>query len=221
MRTPVVPTPQEAKNQAKLILKAAALKFLKPAFFRVDATDMALEQDAINAAVLDSNETFSDSRSKFGLPVFDDILFEQLMYTDDGGRQVIVYPFSMGTALCEVNQERHIVKTEVAGRNGSVKEYMSDGDFAVNIKGVLVSLYQNVPPKDSVNQLMGFCTAPVEFNVTSNFLAYFGIYTLVIKDYRFSPREGMRNVIDFELMCMSDTPFEIKGSQNTSVPSFI
>lgn len=215
------PLPPNPKGQAELILKGAGLRFLKPKFFKVDTDAIFTEQDAINAAVLDSNETMSDSRSKFGLPVFDDVLFERLQYVSNDQKDVLVFPFSMGTCLCEVSQQRNIVTTSISGRNGTVKEYISDGDFQVNIRGVLASLYQNVPPKDSINQLMAFCKSPVEFNVTSNFLAYFGIYTIVIQDYKFSQMEGQRNVIQFELQCLSDVPFEIKATKNKTVPSFI
>lgn len=213
--------PPNPKGQAELILKNAGLAFLKPKFFKVDADTIFTEQDAINAAIIDSNETFSDSRSKFGLPVFDEVLFEKLQYTSNEGTNIIVNPFSMGTCLCEISQTRNIVTTPVAGKNGTIKEYISDGDFQINIKGVLASLFQNVPPKDSINQLMGFCKSPVEFNVTSNFLAYFGIYTIVVLDYKFSQMEGQRNVIQFELQCLSDMPYEIKATKQKSVPSFL
>lgn len=215
----IIPAPPNPTGQAELIIKSAGLTFIKPKFFRVDTDTIFKEQDAINAAIFDSNETLSDSRSKFGLPIFDDVLFEFLQYTSNDNRQVIVNPFSMGTALCEVSMARNIIKTAVAGRNGTVKEYMSDGDFNIVIRGVLASQFQNIPPKDSMNQLLGFCNSPVEFDVTSNFLAYFGIYTLVIDSYNFQQLEGKRNVIGFELNCFSDTPIEIKGSK--SVPSFI
>lgn len=216
----IIPPPNPI-GQAKTILKGAGLTYIKPRFFNVDTSTMFTEQDAIESAVIDNNETFSDSRSKFGLPVFDNVLFEGLKYNTNDGKEITVPNFSMGIALCEVNQSRNIVATQVAGRDGTVKEYISDGDFSINIKGVLASLYQNVPPKDSINQLMGFCRSPQEFNVTSNFLAYFGIYTIVIKDYTFSQIEGKRNVIGFNLQCWSDVPFEIKGTKNKSVPSFI
>lgn len=214
----IKPPPNPA-GQAELIAKSFGLTFLKPKFFRVDTDTMLKEQDAINAAILDNNETFSDSRSKFGLPMFDVLLFNAVNYTSNDGKEISVPNFSMGAALCDVTMTRNIVKTQIAGRNGTVKEYMSDGDYQINIKGVLSSLYQNVAPKDSMNQLLGFCNAPVNFNVTSNFLGYFGIYTVVVEDYSFNQLEGKRNVISFELHCSSDMPIEIKGSK--SVPSFI
>lgn len=215
----IPPPPPNPEGQAKLIAKTFGLTFIKPKFFKVDTDTMFTEKDAINAAILDSNETLSDSRSKFGLPKFDDILFEQVDYTSNDGKNIRVPPFSMGTALCDVTMTRNIVKTQIAGRNGTVKEYMSDGDLQINIKGVLASLYQNIAPKDSVKNLLQFCNAPVNFNVTSNFLAYFGVYTIVVEDYTFNQLEGKRNVISFELHCSSDMPIEIKGSK--SVPSFI
>jgi hypothetical protein len=217
---PIKPQPNP-QGQAEMILKSLGLSFIKPAFFRVDLDTAITEQKALITAILDNNETRSDSRSKFGLPMFDTLLFEQVQYKTNDDKDIIVSPFSMGTVLCEVSQARNIVATSIAGRNGTVKEYISDGDYLITIKGVLASLYQNIAPKDSVNQLLGFCHAPVSFNVTSNFLAYFGIYTIVIKDYNFGQMEGKINVIPFELTCMSDTPFEIQATKNKSVPSFI
>jgi hypothetical protein len=213
--------PANPQGQAELILKGVGLALVKPLFFRVDRQTMLTEQSEIAMAIIDSNETLSDSRSKFGLPVFDDILFEYLRYTNNDGEIIQIQQFSMGTALCEVTQTRNIVATQIAGRNGTVKEYISDGDYMINIKGVLASQFQNVPPKESVQHLAEFGRAPMEIDVTSNFLAYFGIYTLVIKDLRFNQIEGQRNVIGFELSCMSDTPFEIKASKNRNTSQFL
>jgi hypothetical protein len=213
MRDFQIPPPPNPKGQAEMILKGAGLRFLKPKFYKVDTDTMFLEQDQINAAILESHTTDSDSKGKFGLPVFDEIFFEAINYTSNDGKEIKVPNFSMGTALCSVNMTRNIVKTVVAGRNGTVKEYMSDGDYGINIKGVLASLYQNAPPKDSINQLLGFCNCPQEFRVASNFLNYFGIYSIVIESYNFDQSEGQRNVVPFELNCLSDTPPEIKGSR--------
>jgi hypothetical protein len=204
----------EAVSQAKFILKNAGLTFVKPKFFRVDTENMGIEQDAINAAVLDDQQTNSDSKSLFGLPVFDSILFEQLKYTSSDGKDITVPPLSIQTALIEVSQQRNIVSTQIAGRNGTIKEYIGEGDYLIRINGVIAGQHQNIAPKDTINQLMGFCKATVEFNVTSNFLAYFGIYTIVAGYYSFKQIEGQRNVIGFELNCYSDIPIEIREAQD-------
>ena len=212
---------QEVRSQSELILKNGGLTFLKPKFFRVNETQIAKEQDGVNAAVIDNSETNSDSKSLFGLPVFDALLFEDLRYTTSDGINVHVVPFSMSTVLIDISQNRNIVKTAISGRNGTVKEYISDGDYVINIKGVLASQYQNIAPKDSMNQLLGFCKAPVSFAAGSNFLFYFGITTIVIQDYSFNQIEGQINTIGFSLSCLSDTSIEIAGSKHTSVPSFL
>jgi hypothetical protein len=210
-----IPPPPNPNRQAELILKNLGLTFIKPKFFKVDSDTMAIEQEAADPVDTDiyvNGDNAKDSKSKFGLPVFDAIRFEEVRYTSNDGRNLTVPTFDIGTVLCEVNQPRNIVKTAIAGRDGTVKEYIGKGDYEVNIRGVLVSLYQNVPPKDALTNLLGFCDAPVEFNVTSSFLAYFGIYTMVCDDYAFKQIEGSRNMIGFQMRCLSDYPYEIKGN---------
>lgn len=208
----IIPPPNP-QGQAELIIKNLGLTFIKPKFFMVDTETMEKEQQEIEAAIVDVDiYSKADLKNKFGLPVFDAIRFEQVRYTSNEGKNIDIPTFDIGTVLCEINQSRNIVKTQIAGRDGAVKEYIGKGDYEINISGVLVSLYQNVPPKDSLSNLLGFCDAPVEFNVSSNFLAYFGIYTMVVEDYVFKQVEGNRNMISFQLRCLSDFPYEIKAN---------
>lgn len=210
-----IPTPPNPKGQGELIAKNLGLTFIKPKFYKVDEETKAIEQDAANPIDTDiyiNGDNAKDVKSKFGLPVFDAIRFEEVRYTSNEGRNLTVPTFDIGTVLCEVNQPRNIIKTVIAGRDGTVKEYIGKGDYEISINGVLVSLYQNVPPKDALTNLLGFCDAPLEFNVTSAFLAYFGIYTMVVNDYTFKQVEGSRNMIQFRLQCLSDYPYEVKGN---------
>ena len=208
------------QGQAELIIKGFGLGVVKPRFYNVQVNDAEIEQQGIG--------NFNKSLSKFGLPVFDVLDFNQLKYTTADNKNITVEALSMATVLIDVSQSKNIVTTPIQGRNGTVKEYISDGDYIINIKGVVVGDGNEVRPEDKLGVLLGFCQAPVEINVASNILASFGIYTLVIKDYTFNQLEGQRNVIPFELNCMSETPFEIKAqTQNetagrqTSNPRFI
>lgn len=210
-----IPPPPNPVGQAELIIKNLGLTFIKPKFYKVDDDSMAIEQEAANSLDTDiyvNGDNAKDVKSKFGLPVFDAIRFEEVRYTSNEGRNLTVPTFDIGTVLCEVNQARNIIKTAISGRDGTVKEYIGKGDYEISIQGVLVSLYQNVPPKDALTNLLGFCDAPIEFNVTSGYLAYFGIYTMVVSDYSFKQIEGSRNMIGFRLQCLSDYPYEIKGN---------
>jgi hypothetical protein len=124
----------------------------------------------------------------------------------------------------EVTQTRNIVTTSVQGRNGTVKEYISDGDYQISINGVISSKYNNVAPFESdisyINSVFAMLRANVSIPVASNFLDMFQINSMVVMDYKLNQIEGARNTIGFSMNCLSDTPFEIKYTEKqTSVPS--
>jgi hypothetical protein len=130
----------------------------------------------------------------------------------------------LDAVLIEVNQPKNIVKTSVAGRNGTVKEYVSDSDFEISITGMLVGRHANIPP-DIVDkiQLTEILKAPVAVPISCNFLDMLNINSVVVTDYKFNQIEGTRNAIGVNISCVSDEPFEIKynDAKVKSVPSFI
>lgn len=196
------------KGQAELIIKSAGLAFLKPKFYSVRSNSD--EQDV--RALGEFNISQYENIGAFGLPVFDVLEFDQLRYTTLDGKQVSVESLSLGVALITVTQSKNIVITPIQGRTGgTVKEYISDGDYHINIKGVLVGEGNEVKPQGKKNVLVAFCQAPVEINVASPLLNDFGIYTIVISDYNFPQVEGQRNVVPFEINAMSDKPIELKS----------
>lgn len=197
------------KNQAQLIVKAFGLQAIKPLFFNV-----AVNDDEVNERGLGD---LGKDASQFGLSVFDILDFDSVSYTTLEGDFITVSALSMATVLVDVSQSKNVVKTPVSGRNGTVKEYVSDGDYIVNIKGVLVGDGIDVLPDGLKNDLIGFCKAPKPINIASPLLASHGIYTIVIDSYNFPQLEGQRNLVPFELICLSETPFEISQQNAENV----
>lgn len=200
------------QNQSKLILKGAGLSMIKPKFFKVDENEIANEQ-------FDSDLLKS---SKFGIPVFDMFSFNctegnRLSYTaskEFGGGQVILgAPFDFETALIEVNQTKNIVKTSIAGTDGTVKEYMSEGDYIINLKGVIVGEIANQRPDiNQLNSLVAYLKAPLSLPVYCNFLNELLINSVVVESYKLGQREGARNVIDIEINMLSDSVIELSST---------
>jgi hypothetical protein len=113
------------------------------------------------------------------------------------------------TCLITVTQPRNIVKTPIQGRNGTVKEYISDGDFEVNIKGVIISPYPIVYPEDDVKLFIELMGLPKQIPVASKFLQMFSITDLVIENYNIAEKLGSRNEVPFEISAVSDKAEEI------------
>jgi hypothetical protein len=112
--------------------------------------------------------------------------------------------------IIDISQPRNIVMTAISGLDGTVKEFINNGDYAVTIKGYFANSSPDKYPAEDVAILNSYLLAPVPLTMTNVFLNdYFGITNLVITNYSFFQQEGIRNVQYFELQCVSDTPNEI------------
>lgn len=204
------------KGQAELILKAAGGSIAKS----------AIHKSFINYSEVSKEQFIEDLTvsSKFGMPTFDVFSFNansgnKLSYTaskDFGGGVVsIITPFTFDTALIEINQTKNIVRTSIAGTNGSVKEYMSEGDFIINLKGVIVGDVANQRPDiNKLNSLVAYLKAPLSIPISCRFLEELQITSVVIESYKLGQREGARNIIDIEINMLSDSVIEL-SSNNT------
>ena len=207
------------KGQAELILKtsggAAAKTAIHAAF--VNYKEIAKEQGAFDITTL-----IETKKGKFGQPIFDEFSFlasqiNPLTYetsVDFGINAIrIIDNFTFETALIEVNQTKNIVKTSISGMNGTVKEYMSNGDFIVNLKGVIVGDIANQrPDRNDLNALVAFLNAPLTLPISCSFCEEFKINSVVVESYKFGQREGARNIIDIEINMISDSAIELSTS---------
>ena len=138
----LVPVAKQLQGQAKQILRGAGLSLLKPKFFLIDSAKAAIEDEAYTESIREGY----DKIGMFGTPVWDTVTLVMPAYTTDNGDAVQSVRLQLEIALIEVNNIRNIVETSVAGRDGTIKEYMSNGDDIVKIRGILSSQYESKPP---------------------------------------------------------------------------
>ena len=113
------------------------------------------------------------------------------------------------SVLFNVAQQKHIVETSIQGRNGTVKEYISDGDYSIDIKGTLTAP-NGKSVRDLINPLIQACKAQIALRIDSWYLTeLFGITNLVVYYYNFPQNAGGYSTQHFELQCKSDTPIEL------------
>jgi hypothetical protein len=103
-----------------------------------------------------------------------------------------------------------IAKTQIAGRNGTVKEYISDGDFMISMRGAIVSPYLDVFPSEEVALFIELMGLPKQIPVASEFLARFSIFDIVVERYSIAQKLGSRNEVPFEITALSDIPLEFE-----------
>lgn len=109
------------------------------------------------------------------------VLCELTLEKEDGERLVLA------DAVASVSRERRIVSTSMVGRDGTVKEYINEGDWAVSlvvgIQQVDATGITDEYPVDELKTLKKFLDEKQSLRVQSAFLDVFGISRIVIKNF--------------------------------------
>ncbi len=146
----------------------------------------------------DAGESFKTSKF-FGLPMWDNLIID----SEDKKLEI-------DFVLMTVSMTKNIIKTSIQGMNGTVKEYISDGDYAINIKGAIINdKNSNEYPEDDVLTLIEICKKQKNIRVVSKFLENFDITDIVIENYKLEAKEATNNIQFFDINAVSDTPQEL------------
>jgi hypothetical protein len=193
-------------NRNFQILQNFALANLKTQIYKPGVNDVvakaAIYEDT--GIIRPQNDKYVIRKSKLGTAIFSDLYFETITYKD------FTYSHSpIDTALFQINQEKIIQKTVIQGRSGSVKEYIADGDFIINIKGIITG-DNGVYPQEEVSNLIKMLKLPIALKVNSQLLSLFDIFSVVVESYNFPQTEGSQSQQLFEINCVSDNPVELK-----------
>lgn len=191
-----LPDPLERRVNKNFLITSAAIQAVKGA--------------AANIFIPESEVEDPVGRSYLGTPVIDRLEFPQGTYTDLDNNTIDYGAVVVDTVIFEVSKPRNIVKTAVQGRDGTVKEYVSDSDFQIICRGV-ISNRDNVFPLNAVRDLRTIFEVPQQVPVVSLFLNdVFEIFNIVIEEYNIPQVEGKRNEIPFSFTASSDVPLDLE-----------
>ena len=191
------------------------LKGLRPTRYQVVGAGVS----AIKTALYNSEERAEDKAHKtsyLGTPVFSNFIVEPGSYIDLNGDKIDFEGLDIDAVLLTVSQSKNIVKTAIQGRKGTVKEYVSSGDFSVSITGVLSNQATpngNTYPIDEVSAFVGIMEVPDAIKINSEFLDLFDIDSLVVENYSLPQEEGVRNQQRFTVSLLSEDPVELDDLQ--------
>ena len=115
-------------------------------------------------------------------------------------------------AVASVSREKRIVTTPLVGRAGTVKEYINEGDWQINLvlgiqpnrDGVITDDY----PTDELQTLRKFLDEPGQIEVASEFFKVFDITKIVIKSYS-ATQATEANYQSVSISAVSDEDYEI------------
>jgi hypothetical protein len=173
----------------------------------------------IKSALIKSTENPQDriiATSKLGTPVYSRVVLKESIDTVVGNEQSGDGYIKFDTCIVKVSQAKNIIKTAVQGRNGTVKEYISDGDYQIQIEGQVLSQYAYKMPVEELNNLIKLLAEPNEIIIESDFIQLFGISYVVVESYDHDQVEGSRGRINFRINLISDVPVEIELGINNA-----
>jgi len=198
-------TSEQAINQGALLIRTFGVKGIENAFMK----------PAIDKLIADKPtyiEKSTGSTSLFGKPIFSNLILKARNYYDNDNKLITSWSndIVLDTVLFDVAQTKNIVTTQVQGRNGTIKEYISDGDYALNIKGLLVSNVNGQFPYTQYQELLKALKCNTEIQVESWILReLWGIEYIVIQNYDILQEVGKQTTVPFEIQAFSDRPTEI------------
>jgi len=184
---------EQLSNASKLLIRTVGGEYLKRGVINLLEPNEYPKDPALSQSYLGSN-----------------VLSNLTLIDKVTGNKIAV-----DTALFNVTQTKHIVTTPIQGRDGTVKEYISMGDYHVTIKGVIAGV-NGFYPKDTkiqntatVTELLQMCTINKAVTITSWFTLMFNINDIVITNFTLGQVEGEYSTQYFEITALSDTPFEV------------
>lgn len=147
-------------------------------------------------------------KSSLGTPVVANIVFQSVTYTANGITKT-TQEQRYDTVLLTVNQPKRIIKTEIQGRNGTVKEYIADDDYQITINGIITGTNGKYPETE-VLTLKQMLDAPVSIPVVCRYLNNLGIYNIVVEEWTFDQEPGGISKQNFTINAISDEPIELQ-----------
>lgn len=148
--------------------------------------------------------------SVLGTPIWSNLKFPKGNYQTLDGEIIAFEGIEIDSVIMTVSQSKNVITTAVQGRNGTVKEYIADGDFVIQISGALCGPQMDVYPEAEFANLLEILRAPVSVKVESEFLSFFGISEIVVTNFETPQTQGFRNMQYFTIGALSDEPIELR-----------
>lgn len=131
----------------------------------------------------------------------------ELTFRKESGEEL-----TMNDAIAAISKQKNIVTTQLVGMDGTVKEYINDGDYGINLivgvqavkDGKIVDEY----PSDGIAQLRQFFDVKEAIYVHSDFLELFDISKEVVQNFAVT-QSTESNYQAIEISLLSDGDYNV------------
>ena len=140
--------------------------------------------------------------SDLGTPIIDNLKFNSGSYPNFNGQPVAYPELILNNVMLVVNRSKRIVESIVNGQAGTKKEYITAGDYIINVSGYITSAA--LFPAEKWQAFKKLEDVPAAIRVNSKFLALFGIDYVVIRSMS-AQQKGSVNSYPITMELVSDT----------------
>lgn len=165
---------------------------------------------------IDLNE--QTATSYLGTPILMPVTFDEVKWTEivNGEKKDMELPqITMPPAtLVDFSQSKIIEKTRIAGRKGTVKEFIGMDDWSIRLRGIIINEKKDDLPEDEIKLLKQLKNCPVAIRILNPMCLWLDIYNVVVEDVTFPALEGFPNAQPFTIELSSDEVFELKYKNN-------
>lgn len=131
----------------------------------------------------------------------------ELTFRKESGEELTV-----NDAIAAISKRKNIVTTQLVGMDGTVKEYINDGDYGINlivgVQAVKDGKIADEYPSDGITQLRQFFDVKETIYVHSDFLELFDISKVVVQDFSVT-QSTESNYQAIELSLLSDGDYNV------------
>ena len=117
--------------------------------------------------------------------------------------------FNLLTCLFNVRQSKNIDEVAVTGLDDTIKTFINEGSYEITIKCILSTDNADDYPVDDVKRFLDLLRQKKALDIVSDFLLFFGIYSIVIYDFDVPQMEGVQNMQPFNITAKSDRPVQL------------
>ncbi|MDD4700014.1 MAG: DUF6046 domain-containing protein [Oscillospiraceae bacterium] len=190
-------------NTAYQAAQTTAVAVAKNAWYSVGLSASELATD--NESLLSTSGAKSPYMSGGNDAVRNNIIFK----SNDDSLMIQLVDVKINTT-----QSNTIVRTPLAGRRGTVKEYIQATDFAFDVSGSIISPVANAFPLDYLKSFIKLFSTERNINVENVLMNSFGVQKVVMDRYTIDQQSTKYvNTINFKLSLISDDDIELNVTE--------
>lgn len=203
------------------------MKNLKPITFEFVAANTAPRRSIKRVQLkspsfADAEEGTQNRDGEFGsmnltLPVTDQsywegryVLTRLILRKEDNER------LEINDATVSISREKRIVSTSLVGLDGTIKEYICNGDYIITINAGIVAVRDGQVvdeyPSEGLNQIRRFLEENSSLEVWSTFFAIFNIHRIVITSFSIHQDTASNRQL-IEIKASSDKDYVIESTE--------